>query len=125
MLDDYEKDIEKLYKELRDKIVEENSYLKREKEIDDKIISEIVMDKRVITDKIEKKSEPERLSNVAKLRIQSIIREMLKLEEENEDIYETKLQSLDKEISNIINQKKLKNKYSTGNSESIFIDKKK
>lgn len=125
MADAYEKELEMLYIELKEKMAEENSYIKNEKEIDEKFLSDLVMKKRILTDKIDKKSKSRELSNIAKIRILAIVKEMQKIEEENEKLYELKLDGIQKEIVSLINEKRLKDKYGGTSNESYFINEKK
>lgn len=125
MADEYEKEIENLYIRLKEKIIEENGYLKKKNEFDEKKMFDLVMEKRIITDKIDKRSDKDKLTNITKIRIQSIIKEMMKIEVENEEIYEKNLEEIQKDIFNLLNEKKLKDKYGAGNNKTFFIDEKK
>ena len=104
--------LEELFLSLKNKLEEEQQYLKNNREIDINITKQLTVDKRIIQDKIEKlNANPDELDNISKLRLQNLIGMVLKIEEENIEIYNNKLEGIKKEIVNLDKERKLKKSY--------------
>ncbi len=119
-------EVEKFYIQMKEKLLEENRYIKSNEDIDYAYINKIVMDKKIIKDKIEKKTlEAEEIEESVKKRIRQIIAECIVIEEENSSIYRMKIGKVKEEIQNLNKEKKLKDAYIKVDKSSFYVDEKK
>lgn len=120
-----ENELLKLYFELKDKVLAEKKIIFLEN-FESKDLNKVVMDKRIIRDKIEKllKKYP-KIDDKLNSKLKNIIKELLKLEEENRNIYTNKMKEIQNKMGNLHTERKLKNTYIHSNSGSRVLDQKK
>ncbi|MGM0508200.1 MAG: hypothetical protein ACQERZ_03430 [Fusobacteriota bacterium] len=115
--------LKKLYLDLEKKTEKEYELITQD-EIDPEKLDEIVMQKRVVRDKIEKLPSDLFSTENPKV-IKNVIKRIIKLEKKNQEIYQRKMKNIKSKMQSIASEKKLKKIYGKSDLEAKFFDSKK
>ncbi|BDU49910.1 hypothetical protein [Haliovirga abyssi] len=100
-----------LYLKLKEATKKEQEYISENIEYDDKILGDLVTNKRILRDKIEKEQKQNKILESQLDEVKSLIEDIIVIEEENRKIYFEKLNNTKNNIENTVKEKQLKNTY--------------